>query len=120
MSGYGSGRPGGPSGREVDPEWVAWAEEQTVKLLRAQERFTYLPPSTADEGVPPHAAEQPGDPPPSPGTLEDDPIRVVQELHLDDPDQEPLSSEDDAGHRVIDLADGRRLVVRVHSDNLPR
>ena len=119
MSGYGSGRESGPSGREVDPAWVAWAEEQTIKLLRAQERFTYLPPT-------PEPAESPAsdlhEPPPDPPTAElpeDDPIRVVHELRLDDPSEEALGT-DRGPERVVDLADGRTLIVRVHHDNLRR
>ena len=116
MSGYGSGRSEGSSGREVDPEWVAWAEEQTIRLLRAQERFTYLQPSAEAETIERERAAEP--PPPPAEILDRDPIRVVNEIHLDDPAEQPFEGLSQEADRVVDLADGRRFVVRVHRDNV--
>ena len=116
MSGYGGGRWDGSSGREVDPEWVAWAEEQTIKLLRAQARFTYLQATPDPE--PTASAPKPEPPPSQAEILDRDPIRVVNEIRLDDPNEHPVQGRPEGPHRVVDLQDGRRFVVRVHRDNL--
>lgn len=103
----------------MDPAWLAWAEEQTIRLLRAQERFSYLPPTP--EPAEPIASDL-QDAPPDPPTAElpeEDPIRVVHELRLDDPSEQSLGT-DRRPDRVVDLADGRTLIVRLHHDNLRR
>lgn len=89
-------------GRRVDPAWVAWAEEQTVKLLEARRQLRDL-----SDG-----------PRPAPEPPEDDPIRLVEEIHLDEGRPKETAPIDQRSAGAERQPGGRRLVVRVHHENL--
>ena len=119
VSGYGRGDDPEPLGRQIDPAWVEWAEEQTVKLLaerRRRQETTLepdLPAAPAEDQI---ASTAPAGP-------AEDPIRLVNAIRLDAPTEVPSDAREAPpaerpGEVTIERTDGRVLVVRVHRENL--
>ena len=90
-------------GRKVDPEWVVWAEDQTIKHLEAQlERRRTMQEGVAEDASPPM---EPVTLLPAPPAAE-----IVQEKPQTPPSMDP--------NRWVMRSDGLR--IRIHRDNVDR
>lgn len=77
-------------GRPTSPAWLEWAEQQTIKLLRAGQE------DTQEKGP----------------ASETDDLRIVHEIRLPDTPPRPPAP------RPVSWERSNRLIIRVHRDNL--